>query len=58
LGPLRGYIMSTSGRLKIKIMITKMFAIWDKTKPDIESIRSLHLAAVKHTTVQVTRLPL
>jgi DMSO/TMAO reductase YedYZ heme-binding membrane subunit len=41
-----------------KIMITKMFAILDKAKPDIESIRGLNLAAVKHTTVHVTRLPL
>jgi hypothetical protein len=28
-----------------------MFAILDKAKPDIESIRGLNLAAVKHTTV-------
>jgi hypothetical protein len=41
-----------------KIMITKVFAILDKAKPDVESIRGLNLAAVKHTTVQVTRLPL
>jgi hypothetical protein len=41
-----------------KIIITKMFAILDKAKPDIGSIRGLNLAAVKHTTVQVTRLPL
>jgi hypothetical protein len=34
-----------------------MFATLDKAKPDIESIRGLNLAAVKHTTVQVTRLP-
>jgi hypothetical protein len=27
-------------------------------KPDIESIRRLNLAAVKHTTFQVTRQPL
>jgi hypothetical protein len=33
------------------------FAILDKANPDIESIRGLNLAAVKHTTVQVTRLP-
>jgi hypothetical protein len=35
----------------------KMLAILDKAKPDIESIRGLNLAAVKRTTVQVTRLP-
>jgi hypothetical protein len=35
----------------------RMFAILDKAKPDIESTRGLNLAAVKHTTVQVTRLP-
>jgi hypothetical protein len=39
-----------------KIMIMKMFAILDKAKPDIESIRGLTLAVAKHTTVQVTRL--
>jgi hypothetical protein len=39
-------------------MITKMFAILDKAKPGIESIRGLNFAAVKHTTVQVTRLSL
>jgi hypothetical protein len=41
-----------------KIMITKMFAPVDKAKPVTENIRGLNLAAVKHTTVQVTRLPL
>jgi hypothetical protein len=40
-----------------KIMIMRMFVILDKAKPDIESIRGLNLAAVKHTTVQVTILP-
>jgi hypothetical protein len=35
---------------------TKMIAILDKEKPYIESIRDLNLAAVKHTTVQVTIL--
>jgi hypothetical protein len=39
-------------------MIMRMFAILDKAKPNIESIRGLNLAAVKHATVQVTRLPL
>jgi hypothetical protein len=38
--------------------ISKMFAMLDKAKPDIESIRGLNLAAVKHTAVQVSRLPL
>jgi hypothetical protein len=28
-----------------------------KAKPDIESIRNLNLAAVRHTTVHVTRMP-
>jgi hypothetical protein len=37
-------------------MKMKMFAILDKVKPDIENIRGLNLAAVRHTTVQVTRL--
>jgi hypothetical protein len=30
----------------------------DKARPFTENIRGLNLAAVKHTTVQVTRLPL
>jgi hypothetical protein len=30
----------------------------DKAKPVIEGIRGLNMAAVKHTTVQVTRLSL
>jgi hypothetical protein len=34
----------------------KMFAILDTAKPDVENIRGLNLAAVRHTTVQVTRL--
>jgi hypothetical protein len=37
-------------------MTLKMFVMLDKTKPDIENIRGLNLAAVKHKTVQVTRL--
>jgi hypothetical protein len=35
-----------------------MFALYDKGKPDTECIRSLNLAMAKHTTVQVTKLPL
>jgi hypothetical protein len=35
-----------------------MFAILDKAMPDKENTRGLNMAAVKHTTVQVTRLPL
>jgi hypothetical protein len=30
----------------------------DKAKPNTENIRGLNLAAVKPTTVQVTKLPL
>jgi hypothetical protein len=37
-------------------MTMKMFAKLDKAKPDKEYIRRLNLAAVRHTTVQVTRL--
>jgi hypothetical protein len=37
---------------------SKMFAPLDKAKPVTENIRGLNLAAVKHTTVQVTRLTL
>jgi hypothetical protein len=52
------YIKNYAGnKLKsYKITITKMFAILDKAKRDIEIIRGLNLAAVKYTTVQVTRL--
>jgi hypothetical protein len=35
----------------------EMFATLDKTKPDVESIRGLNLAAVMCTNVQVSRLP-
>jgi hypothetical protein len=35
-----------------------MFAILNKAKPDAESTRCLNMATVKHTTVQVARLPL
>jgi hypothetical protein len=37
-------------------MKMQMFATLDKANPDTESIRGLNMAAVKHTTVQVTRL--
>jgi hypothetical protein len=33
-----------------------MLATLDKANPDTGNIRGLNLAAVKHTTVQVTRL--
>jgi hypothetical protein len=33
-----------------------MFDILDKAKADTENRRGLNLAAVRHTTVQVTRL--
>jgi hypothetical protein len=36
-------------------MTMRMFAISDKVKPDIESIRGLNLAAVTCTTVQVSK---
>jgi hypothetical protein len=39
-----------------EIMKMQMFATLDKANPDTGNIRSLNLAAVKHTTVQVTRL--
>jgi hypothetical protein len=35
-----------------------MFAVQDKAKPDIENIRSLNLAVVKLTAIQVTKMPL
>jgi hypothetical protein len=39
-------------------MKMKMFATLDKANPDTGNIRGLNLAAVKHATVQVTKLPL
>jgi hypothetical protein len=41
-----------------KIMETQIFATLDKANPDTRNIRGLKLAAVKHTTVQGTRMPL
>jgi hypothetical protein len=35
-----------------------MFAVQDKAKPGIENLRGFNLAVAKHTTVQVTKLPL
>jgi hypothetical protein len=40
-----------------KITIMKMFAPLDKAKPLTENTRGSNLAAVKHTTVQVSTLP-
>jgi hypothetical protein len=37
-------------------MKVQMFATLDKASPDTGNIRGLNLAAVKHTTVEVTRL--
>jgi hypothetical protein len=39
-----------------KIMKMQMFPTLDKANPDKWNIRGLNMAAVKHTTVQVTRL--
>jgi hypothetical protein len=39
-------------------MKMQMFAALDKANPDTGNMRDLNLAAVKHTTVQVTGLPL
>jgi hypothetical protein len=36
-------------------MIIRMFATLDKVKPDIENKRSLNMAAVTCTTVQVSK---
>jgi hypothetical protein len=41
-----------------KIMRINMFTAPDKAKPDTENVRDLNLAAVKLTTIQVTKLPL
>jgi hypothetical protein len=40
--------------IKNVFMITKMFVIFGKVKPGIESIRGLNLAVIKHMTFQVT----
>jgi hypothetical protein len=37
-------------------MKMQMFGTWDKAKRDTGNIKGLKLAAVKHTTVQVTRM--
>jgi hypothetical protein len=37
-------------------MKMQMFATLDKANPDTGNIKGLNLAAVKHTTIQVTRL--
>jgi hypothetical protein len=60
LGPPRNYITRTLGQLTedAEIMKMQMFATLDKANPDTGKIRGLNLAAVKPTTVQVTRLPL
>jgi hypothetical protein len=49
-------IMQATSRCHTKSW--KILAIMDKAKPDTEDISGLNLAAVKHTIVQVTRLPL
>jgi hypothetical protein len=48
--------MQATSRSHIKIMKMQMFAILDKANSDTGNIRGLNLAAVKHRTVQVTRL--
>jgi hypothetical protein len=52
------YYLKEISRSDIKIMRKNMFAIYDNAKPDIENIRGLNLAAVRLTTVHVTKLPL
>jgi hypothetical protein len=39
-----------------KIIMIRMFAILDKAKPNIGNTRDINMAAVKPTTVQVTKL--
>jgi hypothetical protein len=39
-------------------MKMQMFTTLDEANPDTGNIRGLNLAAVKHTTLQLTRLPL
>jgi hypothetical protein len=43
--------------MSYKIMIMETFTQFDKAKPVTENTRGLNLAAVKHTTGQVSRLP-
>jgi hypothetical protein len=52
------FCRSHSKQKSYKIMKTKMFAIFDKAKPDTGNTTGLNLAAVMFTTVQVSRLPL
>jgi hypothetical protein len=42
----------------IKFDVVEIFATMDKANPNTGNIRGLNFAAVKDTTVQVTRLPL
>jgi hypothetical protein len=44
--------------MSYKIMKRQMFTTLDKANLDTGNIRGLNFAAVKHTTAQVTRLPL
>jgi hypothetical protein len=48
--------LSNNKQKSYKIMKMKMFATLDKANRDIGNIKGLNLAAVKQTTVQVTRL--
>jgi hypothetical protein len=52
LGPCKGVIRRAT---EAKI-VQKMFATLDKVNHDTGNIRGLNFAAVKHTTIQVTRL--
>jgi len=47
-----------SKQKSFKIITTQMFAVQDKAKSNTKNIRGLNLVAVKHTTFQVTKLPL
>jgi hypothetical protein len=39
-------------------MRINMFAVYEKVKPGTGNIRGLNLAAVMHTTIGMTKLPL
>jgi hypothetical protein len=47
-------IMQATSRSHTYNIMMRIFALLDKAKPDIQSIRGLNFAAVRHTTVQVT----
>jgi hypothetical protein len=54
----RRFVFSVRGPCREDIRVSVVQLELDKANPDTGNIRGLNLAAVKHTTVQVSRLPL